>query len=96
VFSGAEGRPEAQIAELDADAVARTVAAVYSRRRYPAVVVGSSNGALTHLCAALGVPWLPQMLLLPVRQRGLSPDDPQRAAHAFDRTPVPCWTATPT
>jgi hypothetical protein len=50
------------------------------------VVIGSSNGALTHLCAALGVPWLPQTLLLPVRQRKVSPDDPTRAAHAFDRT----------
>jgi hypothetical protein len=86
VFSGAEGRPEAEIARLDADAVARAIAGVYPRRRYPAVVIGSSNGALTHLCAALGVPWLPQTVLLPVRQRRISPDDPQRAAHAFDRT----------
>jgi hypothetical protein len=84
-FSGAEGRPEAQIARLDADALARGIADLYPRRRYPTVVVGSSNGALTHLCAALGVPWLPQTLLLPVRQRGISPDDPGRAAHAFDR-----------
>jgi hypothetical protein len=34
----------------------------------------------------MGVPWLPQTLLIPVRQRGISPDDPQRAAHAFDGT----------
>jgi hypothetical protein len=86
VFSGAEGRPEAEIAALDADAVFGGVADAYPRRRYPAVVIGSSNGALTHLCAALGVPWLPQTLLLPVRQREISPDDPARAAHAFDRT----------
>jgi len=86
VFSGAEGRPEAEIARLDADAVAHAIAGIYPRRRYPAVVAGSSNGALTHLCAALGVPWLPQTVLLPVRQRRISPDDPQRAAHAFDRT----------
>jgi hypothetical protein len=86
VFSGAEGRREEDLARLDLDAVARTIAQVYPRRRYPAVVIGSSNGALTHLCAALGVPWLPQTVLLPVRQRNLSPDDPGRAAHAFDRT----------
>jgi len=86
MFSGAEGRPEAEVARLDADAVARAIAGVYPRRQYPAVVIGSSNGALTHLCAALGVPWLPQTVLLPVRQRGISPDDPQRAAHAFDHT----------
>ncbi|MFU8872686.1 hypothetical protein [Micromonospora sp. SL4-19] len=86
VFSGAEGRREADIARIDADAVAASVADLYPRRRYPAVVVGSSNGALTHLCAALGVPWLPQTLLLPVRQHQVPPDDPIRAAHAFDRT----------
>lgn len=86
VFSGAEGRPEADIARLDVETVGAGVAGLYPRRRYPAVVIGSSNGALTHLCAALGVPWLPQTVLLPVRQRGISPDDPVRAAHAFDRT----------
>jgi hypothetical protein len=62
------------------------VAGLYPRRRYPAVVVGSSGGALVHLCAAMGVPWLPQTLLLPVRQRDVPPDDIRRAAHAFDRT----------
>jgi hypothetical protein len=86
MFSGAEGRPEGEIARIDADAVAASVAGLYPRRRYPAVVIGSSSGALTHLCAALGVPWLPQTLLLPVRQRGVSPDDPIGAAHAFDHT----------
>jgi hypothetical protein len=86
VFSGAEGRRPEELAALDADAVARAIAGVYPRRRYQAVVIGSSNGALTHLCAAMGVPWLPQTVLLPVRQRDISPDDPQRAAHAFDRT----------
>jgi hypothetical protein len=86
VFSGAEGRPEEDLASLDAGAVARGIAGVYPRRRCPAVVIGSSNGALTHLCAAMGAPWLPQTVLLPVRRRGISPDDPQRAAHAFDRT----------
>jgi hypothetical protein len=86
VFSGAEGRPAPDIARLDLEAVSTAIAAVYPRRRYPAVMIGSSNGALTHLCAALGAPWLPQTLLLPVRQRSLSPDEPARAAHAFDRT----------
>jgi pimeloyl-ACP methyl ester carboxylesterase len=52
-----------------------------------AVAIGSSGGALTHLYAALGIPWLPQTLLLPVRQRGLPPDLPRRAAHA-DRRPL--------
>ncbi|WP_247663617.1 hypothetical protein [Micromonospora sp. U21] len=86
VFSGAEGRPESDITGIDIDTVAESVAALYPRRRYPAVVIGSSSGALIHLCAATGVPWLPQTLLLPVRQRRVSPDDPMRAAHAFEST----------
>jgi hypothetical protein len=86
VFSGAEGQPEHRLAGLDAEDLAAAVTGVYPARRYPAVAVGSSGGALTHLCAALGVPWLPQTLLLPVRQRGIDPDRPGPAAHAFDRT----------
>lgn len=86
VFSGSEGRPEEEIAALDFDQVSEGLAALYPRRRYPAVVIGSSGGALVHLCAAMGVPWLPQTLLIPVRQRAISPDEPRRAAHAFDRT----------
>jgi hypothetical protein len=46
------------------------------RRRYPVVFAGSSNGAVAHLAAALGAPWLPQTLLLAVRTGGLDPDDP--------------------
>ena len=86
VFSGAEGRKESDIGRLDLDAISAGIVAAYPRRRYPAVVIGSSSGALVHLCAALGVPWLPQTLLLPVRQRGLSPDEPQLAARAFAGT----------
>jgi hypothetical protein len=45
---------------------------------YPAVAVGASSGALVHLYAALGIPWLPQTYLIPVRQK-VHPDDPTRA-----------------
>jgi hypothetical protein len=38
-------------------------------------VVGSSNGAAVHLCAALGIPWLPQTTLIPVRRTGIHPDE---------------------
>jgi hypothetical protein len=86
LFSGAEGRKESEIAELDSDKVSAGIAGAYPGRRYPAVVIGSSGGALVHLCAAFGLPWLPQTLLLPVRQRGLSPDEPQRAAEALAGT----------
>lgn len=59
----------------------RWVTGRYPRRRYPAIAIGSSHGAVVHLCAALGIPWLPQTFLVPVRRRG-DPDDPV-AARAF-------------
>ena len=40
------------------DRIAEWVVSLYPKRRYPAVAVGSSNGALTHLWVALGIPWL--------------------------------------
>jgi hypothetical protein len=84
--SGAEARPARRLAALDIEPVAAGITGLYPRRRYPAVMLGSSNGALVHLCAALGVPWLPQTLLLPLRQRDVAVDDPAHAAHAFDAT----------
>jgi hypothetical protein len=45
--------------EQAAELTARDMIAKYPRRRYPAVVLGPPNGALVHLCAALGIPWLP-------------------------------------
>ena len=76
------GRNEAiapeRLADVRAEAVSRWVVDAYPRRQYPAVAIGSSNGALVHLCAALGIPWLPQTFLVPVRQSP-EPDDPRRA-----------------
>src|SRR5690625_4730500 len=64
--------------KIDMEEVAEWAADEYPERQYPAVAVGSSNGALVHLYAAMGIPWLPQTLLVPVRQR-VHPDDPTRA-----------------
>ncbi|NVJ21192.1 hypothetical protein HUW62_08180 [Myxococcus sp. AM011] len=66
----AEALTPRALAHFDAEALARWVVARYPRRRYPAAVVGASNGALVHLCAALGIPWLPQTQLLSVRHDG--------------------------
>ncbi len=41
-------------------------------------MIGSSNGAAIHLCAALGIPWLPQTVLIPVEHPGISPDEPKQ------------------
>jgi hypothetical protein len=79
VVGAAEGvRPE-QLAAIDMSEIASWVAEEYPSRPYPAVVLGSSNGALVHLCAAMGVPWLPQTVLVPVRWGDNDPDDPAAA-----------------
>jgi hypothetical protein len=84
--SGREARPAERVAAVDADDIAERVVGCYPRRPYPGAVIGSSNGALVHLCAALGIPWLPQTMLIPLRHGGLSPDDPQRAVRAYEDT----------
>ncbi len=75
----AEAIPPGRIGEVDAEEIARWVVGAYPARRYPAVAIGSSSGALVHLCAALGIPWLPQTFLVPVRQTGVRADDPRRS-----------------
>ena len=57
--------------------LARWAVSQYPKRRYPAVAIGSSNGAATHLWAALGIPWLPQTFLVPVARSGVHPDEPK-------------------
>ena len=54
---------------FDAESVTKQVVAHFpAHRKYPAVAIGSTNGALTHLYAAMGIPWLPQTLLMPVKR----------------------------
>lgn len=55
-------------------------------RRYPAVFIGSSGGAVLHLAAAMSVPYLPQTLLIPVRRFGSDVND-VRAAMEWGREP---------
>ncbi len=52
---------------VKAESISRWVVGQYPKRRYPAAMIGSTNGAATNLCAALGIPWLPQTLLTCVR-----------------------------
>ncbi len=77
-YSGAnEAIPPESLGDVSAEEVSRWVVDEYPRRRYPAVAVGSSNGALVHLWGALGIPWLPQTFLVPVRHPGIHPDEPR-------------------
>lgn len=66
-----------RLSGVDAEAVTAWMIGCYPRRRYPAVAIGSSSGALVHLCAALGIPWLPQTFLIPVARHGVHPDEPK-------------------
>src|SRR4051794_39442581 len=80
IASGREGvRPE-RLGAIDLEQVAAWVTSRYASATSEAVLIGSSNGALTHLAAACGVPWLPQTLLVPVRRPGVDPVDVGAAA----------------
>jgi hypothetical protein len=80
IASGREGVPPEQLGGIDMEQVAAWVTAKYPDRAAPAVLLGSSNGALTHLAAACGIPWLPQTMLVPVRRPGADPADYRGAA----------------
>ncbi|RJE23339.1 TAP-like protein [Aspergillus sclerotialis] len=70
------GAAESQkdLSTFDAETVATaTVNHFPAYRKYPAIAIGSTNGALTHLYTAMGIPWLPQTFLVPVTR-------PKRAA----------------
>lgn len=70
-----EAVSEEDLDALDAEDVAAWMTSRYPPREFPAAAIGSANGALLHLCAALDIPWLPQTFLVPVRARGLDVDD---------------------
>ncbi|MGC0887278.1 hypothetical protein WKG88_11745 [Pantoea agglomerans] len=73
----AEGISLRQAGELDVEGIAEWMVSEYPQQDYPAAFIGSSNGALVHLAAAMGVPWLPQTFLCPVRAANSDPDDVQ-------------------
>ncbi|OIB58735.1 hypothetical protein [Natrialba sp. SSL1] len=68
-----EGVSPVELGNVDVERFRQWVVDQYPDRGYPAVIVGSSNGAAVHLAALLGVPWLPQTFLVPV-SRSLPPD----------------------
>jgi hypothetical protein len=78
IWSGwLEATSTRKLAAVSGDEVATWMANLYPRRQYPAVAVGSSNGAAIHLWSALGIPWLPQTFLVPVARSGIHPDEPR-------------------
>jgi hypothetical protein len=79
-IGAAEGLPPDRLGDVDMAAVAGWLADAYPDHPYPAVLIGSSNGALAHLAAAMQVPWLPGTVLVPVARVA----DPQRPADALE------------
>ncbi|MFC7623776.1 hypothetical protein [Microlunatus sp. GCM10028923] len=77
-LGASEGVRPDDLGRVDLAGVAGWLGGRLPRRRMPAVMIGSSNGALTQLAAALQVPWLPGTVLVPVRRTG-DPDRPDDA-----------------
>lgn len=71
--------PESEIASIRSEEISWSVLDLYPQQSPQAVVIGSANGALIHLCAAMQVPWLPQTFLLPIRRRRIHPDNVMEA-----------------
>lgn len=86
-FGASEGIDPARLGEVDMQRVAASFADAYPRADYPALFIGSSNGALMELAAAMQAPWLPGTLLVPVRHSGKA-DRPDQAFE-FGRTVGP-------
>jgi hypothetical protein len=86
-IGGAEGVDPRRLGDIDMQRVAASFADAFRGPTYPGVMIGSSNGALTQLAAAMGTPWLPSTLLIPVHRVG----DPKRAdlALRFGREVAP-------
>lgn len=94
-LAAAEGVSPEGVGKVSAAAIAAWMAGLYPQRPYPAIMLGSSNGALLHVAAALGIPWLPQTFLTLVRRRHDDPDDAQRALARERETAAAFLAANP-
>jgi hypothetical protein len=74
-----EGIDPERLGDVDLAGVAQWLTEKLPNRRYPAALIGSSNGALMHLAAGLQIPWLPGTVLIPVSRTG----DPERPVDAL-------------
>jgi len=79
-IGASEGINPRRLADVNLAAVAESFTERYPKRRYPAILIGASNGALIHLAAAMQVPWLPDTVLVPVAHVG----DPRRPDEAME------------
>jgi hypothetical protein len=80
-----EAIPASQLKNVRAEIVSQWFVSKYPKRFYEGVMIGSASGAAVHLCAALGLPWLPQTFLIPVKHNHVHPDEPKEALKAFQK-----------
>lgn len=73
-----EAHSPSRVGRMRDHEIARWFTDCYPERAFPGAVIGSSSGALVHLAAAMGLPWLPQTALIPVNFPDTDPDDPRR------------------
>ncbi len=67
--------PPEEVESIRADDISRAVVNLYPKEETQAVFIGSANGAVIHLAAALRAPWLPQTFLIPLKRPDMDPDD---------------------
>lgn len=68
VYGSAKGAKDpGQLGKVDSNEFSEWVTGLYPKQKYPAIFIGSSNGSIVHLGAAMGIPWLPQTFLIPVK-----------------------------
>jgi hypothetical protein len=73
----AEAISPRRLSSVNAERLSRWAVSEYPQQKRQAVAIGSSSGAMVHLCAALQIPWLPQTFLIPVARSGIHPDEPK-------------------
>jgi hypothetical protein len=85
-MGAAQGIPLDRARHIDADDIADWATRQYGRGPFHTIVVGSASGAGVHLAAALRAPFLPQTVLVAVRDLATHPDEPAAAMHAVAPT----------
>lgn len=67
-----------KIGQIRADDISQWICDIHPDKKFPAIAIGSSNGAFNHLYALAGIPWLPQTFLIPIKKgRHFSVDHPK-------------------
>ncbi|MDB9373534.1 hypothetical protein [Nodularia sphaerocarpa] len=95
VSSAGESIPPERLGDVSSEVVSEWMVNEYPQNEYQAVAIGSASGALVHLCAALGMPWLPQTFLIPVLYPELHPDEPKKAMEWGRQKAQPLLDANP-